>query len=324
MEKTLDFRLADTHLRGLIHAFGQNERLSKALLDYGFVARTHDDPCRHSTADIEISRESLRGLGEELSILSPLDALLCPSGIYVRDSRVVPGPTIAVVPASTEHSLPKIGIEVALALLLARQGALSLHACGFRYNNIDFMVLGPSGAGKSTLIAAALAAGGEVLTDDQLVCYLHDDRLHARWLRKDLLLRRGGIGALPQRLRGKLQPLKIANEQRWRLARESLGGQALDCLEPDVILCLSPRKNSTDAFATHSITPVSFALTLANVIQSSSPALFSEAQFGTPALNDFTRELLARTRHFRVSTSTLLLTSPSVELDDIARAVAIS
>ena len=60
-------------------------------------------------------------------------------------------------------------VEALVAVALARSGRVALPAAGFAGPGGVTVVLGRSGAGKTTLTARALAAGGRVLSDDQVV-----------------------------------------------------------------------------------------------------------------------------------------------------------
>jgi hypothetical protein len=60
-------------------------------------------------------------------------------------------------------------VEALTAVALARSGRVALPAAGFAGSSGVTVVLGRSGAGKTTLTARALAAGGTVLSDDQVV-----------------------------------------------------------------------------------------------------------------------------------------------------------
>lgn len=57
-------------------------------------------------------------------------------------------------------------LRAAMGTCLLRQGGLLLHAAAVAFNGEALVILGHSGAGKSTLARAAVAAGGELLSDE--------------------------------------------------------------------------------------------------------------------------------------------------------------
>lgn len=262
---------------------------------------------------IVLVADAKQRLPQELRILDPTEAILCDDHVYVNDSRVSLGPPIRVESRSGA-TIPRTGFDMALSLALAQQGALPLHACGFRHMGTDILAIGHSTSGKSTLAAAVLSAGGQVLTDDQLVCYLSNDRLRAHWLRKDLWLREGGKHALPETLGQQVQPLQVKAETRWRLPRESLTAAFLDCLEPTVLLFLQPRHLNRRQVT---VRPINHALAFAELVRASSPVLFGNSTLTLPRLVETCRHLLQAAAAFQVSVTPRLISDPEAELTDL-------
>jgi len=69
------------------------------------------------------------------------------------------------------HILPdpyaaEAALRAAVLVSLLRQGGVLLHAAGVAFSGKALVIVGPSGAGKSTLARAAVAAGGELLSDE--------------------------------------------------------------------------------------------------------------------------------------------------------------
>lgn len=66
---------------------------------------------------------------------------------------------------SARSLLPR-SLNLLLAQQWARSGAMPLHAAAFEYAGRGILVLGRRGSGKSTLGMAAVAAGGQLVSDD--------------------------------------------------------------------------------------------------------------------------------------------------------------
>ena len=75
---------------------------------------------------------------------------------------------------------------------LAEDGFFMVHAAAFRLGTTEVLAFGPSGAGKSTLVAAALTAGGTVVSDDLLLLRLEPDGVVAYSNRPFLSFRDSG------------------------------------------------------------------------------------------------------------------------------------
>ncbi|MEN1726861.1 MAG: hypothetical protein AAGJ52_00350 [Pseudomonadota bacterium] len=75
----------------------------------------------------------------------------------------------------------------------ARLGLFPLHAAALRWRDSGLLLLGPQGAGKSSLVMAALAEGGQVISDDWLLVGGHQGGLRAERLREFLMFREGPV-----------------------------------------------------------------------------------------------------------------------------------
>ncbi len=319
MRPTRRYTLPGTDLHVRIATHHPGDGVDTLAENYGLVSSA--GPVKTPTAaGITITTCEPPGLPEELALLSPLEAILCEQHIYVSDSRLSLGPPIRVE-SGPAAALPRIGLDVALTLCFAQQGAVTLHACGFRFQDTDFLAFGPSQAGKSTLAAAVLASGGQILTDDQLLCHMDQGTLHARWLRKDMLLRQGGMDVLTDALRQQAIPLRINGETRWQLDRRRHPAGFVDSLTPSTLLFLHPPDLSR---ATPVATPIDHAIAYSELVRSSSPALFGQSAVTITALTRTCRDLLAVTKAFRLTASPQLITNPQRELRLLMNAVGLS
>lgn len=64
--------------------------------------------------------------------------------------------------------------EYAASRLLARRGAVELHASAVVFSGLAYVFVGDSGAGKTTVSRLAADAGGNVLSDDRTVVAIRD------------------------------------------------------------------------------------------------------------------------------------------------------
>lgn len=281
------------------------------------------EPCRDPNAQPTTSRITITsgpeipGLSEALAPLTPLEAVLCGHYIYVNDSRISHG-NVILVEAINPSELPQTGLDVALTLSFAQQGAITLHACGFRYQGVDMLAFGPSKTGKSTLAAAVLRCGGQILSDDQLICHMDNGALRAHWLRKDMFLREGGIQVLTETLKQRTVPVQILGETRWKLDRRVHATGFIATLKPSALLFLQPPQPD---HATPTVTRLNQALAFSELIRASSPALFGSSVVAIPALTQICRRLLTTTAAYQVTTTGQLLTQPQQELQRLLRAV---
>lgn len=315
MQQACSFTIPETHFHATITTSFTAPNLPSIAGHYGLASQSLPD-AHSGTHDITVTNgQPGTYLPDELALLDPLEAILCGQDIYVNDSRISLGASI-LVESRSPSVFPQIGLNVALTLCFARQGAVTLHASGFRYQGMDLLALGPSRSGKSTLSGAVLSAGGRVLTDDNLICYLKDGVPHARWLRRDLLMREGGLDALSQPLKQQATPVEVAGEPRWNLSRSRLAEHFVDELRPCALLYLcpphpdtAPRPDSIPVLA-----PISHSVAFAQLINASSPALFSSSAIAVPGLPSVCRDLLAATTHYQLTTSCNLVRHPREEL----------
>jgi len=180
-----------------------------------------------------------------------------------------------MVPASLIQSRSPV-VEMLLGFAVshafALQGGVVLHAAAFELEGRRVLSLGLSGGGKSTLAAAALRAGGRVVSDDLLLAGQDDagfGRVEA--LRKDLSLRAPSHRLLPPALARRLSETNFAGESRLMLQRQNCPECFMRGLRPDVILqtTVDRRLKKTR------ITPLTQADSLSVLIRSASPLFFS-------------------------------------------------
>lgn len=318
MQQACSYRIPDTHLQvNIITSFTSLNQQSIAE-KYGLIHQTRSDVDSTGHDILVTANDQDPGLPEELTLLDPLEAILCGQDIYVNDGRVSLGPPI-YVESRSPSALPQIALDVALTLCFAQQGAITLHACGFRFQGMDFLALGPTKSGKSTLAGAVLSAGGRVLTDDQLICHMRGGSPHVRWLRKGLLLREGGLDALSQPLKENAKPVQVSGEQRWSIDRSRLEQCFVDELTPCTLLYLRPPRPETAPRpqSIPTLTPISHGQAFAQLISASSPALFSKSAVAIPGLSAVCRSLLAATTHYQLTTSYKLVSNPREELSHL-------
>jgi len=122
---------------------------------------------------------------------------------------------------------------------LALAGASFLHGAAFVVDDVPLLLLGEAGSGKSTAAAAALAAGGTVVSDDGLILFpTAAHGLALRALRRDLILREGSLGVLPEWLKDELQQVGPATDPRWALDRARVASLFRTTLEPAAVCVL--------------------------------------------------------------------------------------
>jgi hypothetical protein len=150
-----------------------------------------------------------------------------------EDVVVMPGGRVHLAPgqpkAVVEFRSDEAGIdgfvlmtllEAALTHALAMSGYVVNHAAAFEIDGTAVLAVGPTHAGKSTLSAAALTAGGAVVSDDSVILGLDGEGApSAGALRRDLWLRDGSVELLPEALRGRLWEAASFGERRWGLER---------------------------------------------------------------------------------------------------------
>jgi len=163
-------------------------------------------------------------------------------------------------------------LETALIHALAMGGCVVNHAAAFEVDGTALLVIGPSRAGKSTVCAAALAAGGTVVSDDSVILGLDDEGSpSAGALRRDLWLRDGSVELLPEALRTRLWEGSSFGERRWGLERSAFPELFRTAVQPQAIVLLR-RDLRVRGFK---LRRVSSAEGLAGLILASSPLFLS-------------------------------------------------
>ena len=165
------------------------------------------------------------------------------------------------------------GFDLALTRALARQGVLVLHGAGFVLDGRAVLALGPSGAGKSSTAAAALAAGGAVLSDDVVFLRPGEGGGVAWPGRRDLLLRSDGRLRAGERLSPSLRDTTRGDGPRKRLDRGERPDLFVDELRPGELWTL--RVDPSRARSLRE--PLAAGPLVAEMIRSTSPLLLSEA-----------------------------------------------
>jgi hypothetical protein len=139
--------------------------------------------------------------------------------------RLAPGRSMAVVEWEDAGSVVDgfvaiTLLEIAMSHALAMRGYVVNHAAAIEIDGTALLAVGPTHAGKSTLSAAALAAGGAVVSDDSVILGLDGEGApSAGALRRDLWLRDGSVDLLPEALRDRLWETASFGERRWGLER---------------------------------------------------------------------------------------------------------
>ena len=130
-------------------------------------------------------------------------------------------------------------LETALTHALAMSGYVVNHAAAFEVDGTAVLAVGPTRAGKSTLSAAALAAGGAVVSDDSVILGPGGEgRPFVGALRRNLWLREGSIGMLPRELRSGLREAESFGERRWGLDRDVFAGYFRPTVRPGAVVLL--------------------------------------------------------------------------------------
>jgi len=177
-------------------------------------------------------RRHLRREGEDLVVM--------PGGRV----RLAPGRAKAVVEwtdtgAAVDGFVTTTLLEVALTHALAMGGYVVKHAAAIEIDGTALLAVGRTHAGKSTLSAAALAAGGAVVSDDSVILGLDDEGApSAGVLRRDLWLRDGSEGLLPEALRARLWETASLGERRWGLERAAFPKRFRNRVRPQAIVLL--------------------------------------------------------------------------------------
>ena len=131
-------------------------------------------------------------------------------------------------------------LETGLLRCIAMAGGVPLHAVAFALGDVRVLALGASGGGKSTLASIALAASGQVVSDDALIAGLHQGTSVVTAWRRDLFLRKTTLKVLPPRLvRAATRTRVVDGSMRWVLTRGQLGEQVMDALVPNRLWVVS-------------------------------------------------------------------------------------
>lgn len=204
-------------------------------------------------------------------------------------------------------------LEMAVIHALALEGIPVFHGAGFTLGGEAVLALGRSGAGKTTLAAAALRAGGKVISDDSLIALRHRcGALAVQPFRRDLQVRRGSRRLFPRTIAPLLEPLTGAVEPKWVLRREA----AASCFTDDVslsgiwILSLDRRLRGCR------ISPLHQAEALVALIQGSSPLYLSDRYpRERAALLPLLRSLVEEVPAYGIRLGKALLEEPVAELE---------
>ena len=200
-----------------------------------------------------------------------------------EDIVMMPGGRVTLAPGRAEAAVEFSGaatdpfvtttlLETALIHALAMGGYVVNHAAALEVDGAAFLAVGPSRAGKSTLSAAVLAAGGAVVSDDSVILGLDDvGRPSAGALRRDLWLRDGSLGLLPEAPRARLWESSSFGERRWGLERAAFPELFRTRVRPQAIVLLR-RDRRVRGFA---LRRTSSAEGLVRLIQASSPLFLS-------------------------------------------------
>ena len=158
--------------------------------------------------------------------------------------RLAPGRAEAVVEwadggASVDGFVALTLLEVAMSHALALNGYVVNHAAAIEIGGNSLLAVGRTHAGKSTLSAAALAAGGTVVSDDSVILGLDDEGSPSVGaLRRDLWLRDGSEELLPEAQRARLWETSSFGERRWGLERAASPGLFRTRMRPQAIVLL--------------------------------------------------------------------------------------
>ena len=216
-------------------------------------------------------------------------------------------------PAPRRVTFPLL-LEMAVIHALALEGIPVFHGAGFTLGGSAVLALGQSGAGKTTLAAAAIRAGGKVISDDSVIALRRrSGSLSVQPFRRDLQVRPGSRRLFPRAVAPLLKPLPGALEPKWTLRR----GDA-PCFTDDVslnriwILTLDRRLQGCR------IRPLHQAEALVALIQGSSPLYLSERYPGErAALMPVLRSLVERVPAYGVRMGRALLEDPVAELEGL-------
>jgi hypothetical protein len=199
---------------------------------------------------------------------------------------------------------------------LALEGSSFLHGAAVIVDDLPILLLGEAGSGKSTVAAAALAAGGKVVSDDSLILYpTASNRFGVRTLRRDLFLRQGSRTVLPASLREHLRRVGPATDPRWVLGRQDATSVFRTALEP-AALCVLRRDRR---FKTFGLTALNQAMALTALLEANaSPHLLQPGFEGEQRrLLSLWSRLASRIPTFELRLGPAVLDSPAEVLAEV-------
>lgn len=149
----------------------------------------------------------------------PEDALFGPGGVaWLAPGR--PHARVALDPGCDDLLAGDELIGAALTHALALTGRALVHGLAAEVDGFGLLVLGDSMAAKSMLALAILHAGGRLLSDDLLLAESRRGRVVFRALRRDLYIREGCHGLIPDALLERLSADRVCS-RRLALRRDS-------------------------------------------------------------------------------------------------------
>jgi hypothetical protein len=200
------------------------------------------------------------------------DALVNRAGV----AWISPGRRIARIATDPFWTgLMEIGelIGAGLTHAMALVGRAPLHGMAAEIDGAGVLAVGQTMAGKSTLALALLHAGGRVVSDDFLLVERERGRPQIRALRRDLYVREGSFGLIPEDLRGRFSA-EGAGPGRWVLRREDAPERFAAAVTPEVVWFLKGPRGASPVEA-HAIDQ---AAALAAMIAAASP-LFASGRY---------------------------------------------
>lgn len=234
----IDVRVAGLPARAAIRIAGLDEATIHQVERHwsAEVARVRDDTDRPAAVRVERLGEPPR---DRLSrtITSDGDLVSLPGGrLRVHPER----DEVVAALADGGEALALDVLDAAMAIALARRGVLLLHAAAFRHGRTGVVAVGASGSGKSTLAAAALRAGGRIVSDDTVLVHTTRGSLRVHPFRSHLGFREEPTGTLPP---AAAQGLRTVTGTGWTWWRLDLGdlppSSRLAACAPDRLWVLS-------------------------------------------------------------------------------------